>query len=276
MDFSERIYPRSDTQETLHFHCCGRRLDAPDHRFGPAAREHYWFIFLESGKGTFTLNRKTFALSPGMVYVCFPHASVFYQAEPGSVWTIRWVSLDGDLLTHLLPAVGITMENPVVVPHEPAKVRDIYAALYEVTDTDTLHDRLRCMELTYALLTHLNVGEQKNREVPDYIDTAIHFMEHNFDRELKIEELAAYVNLERGYFSKLFRARWGMSPKKWLTTYRMEKAAVLLTETGLTVGEIALSVGYGDPLYFSRLFHETYGTCPSTFRSAAGDSHGVT
>ncbi len=266
MDFSERIHPRTAGGDELRLHFCGRRLDAPDHRFGPAAREHYWLIFLEEGCGTFTLNRQSFPLSPGMVYVCFPHMSVSYQASPGSVWTIRWVSLNGALLPHLLSELGITPEAPVLQPKDPAGLRDIYAALYEVTDTDTLRDRLRCRELVYALLGALVTGTEKRQAAPDYIDTALHYMEHNYDRELTIGELAALVNLDRGYFSKLFRQRTGTSPKAWLTAYRMEKAVRLLMETELTIGEIALSVGYGDPLYFSRLFHEAYGVSPSGYR----------
>ncbi len=266
MDFSERIHPRSQGTEGLRLHFCGRRLDAPDHRFGPAAREHYWLIYLEKGEGEFTLNRRTFPLRAGMVYVCFPHASVSYSATLGSVWTIRWVSLDGEVLPKLLSSMGITMENPVITPAEPDKIRDVYAALYQVTEGDTLQDRLRCMELVYALLGTLSAGVEEKHTEPDYVDRALHYMEYNYDRELTIEELAAYVNLERGYFSKLFRARMDTSPKRWLTSYRMEKAARLLKETGLTVGEIALSVGYGDALYFSRLFHKTYGVCPRAYR----------
>ncbi len=266
MDFSERIHPRAAGSDELRLHFCGRRLHAPNHRFGPAAREHYWLIFLEEGCGTFTLNRQSFPLSAGMVYVCFPHMSVSYQAFPGSVWTIRWVSLDGELLVHLLPELGITPETPVLQPTDTAGLQAIYAALYEVTDTDTWKDRLRCQELVYALLGALVTKPEKRHTEPDYIDTALHYMEHNYDRELTIGELAAYVNLDRGYFSKRFRQRTGISPKRWLTVYRMEKAVRLLTETELTIGEIALSVGYGDPLYFSRLFHETYGVSPSSYR----------
>ena len=58
MDFIEKFYhPDFDGRQIgdLKLCYCGRRTGAPDHRFGPAARENYWFIYLKEGSGIYTV-----------------------------------------------------------------------------------------------------------------------------------------------------------------------------------------------------------------------------
>ncbi len=45
----------------------------------------------------------------------------------------------------------------------------------------------------------------------------------------------------------------------------MEEAALLLRTTSLRASEVARTVGYADPLYFSRVFRATFGVPPSRY-----------
>ena len=62
MDFIEKFYhPDFEGRQIgdLKLCYCGRRTGAPDHRFGPAARENYWFIYLKEGSGIYTVGGVT-------------------------------------------------------------------------------------------------------------------------------------------------------------------------------------------------------------------------
>ena len=55
--------------------------------------------------------------------------------------------------------------------------------------------------------------------------------------------------------------------------FRMARAAQLLRENELSVGEVARSCGYPDPLTFSKAFKRTMGVTPSQYRRGARKEH---
>lgn len=266
MDYKERLFPHSLWNGGIQLHCCGRRLDAEKHRFGPAARENYWFIYLQKGRGQYHINKKDFVLEEGVVFVEFPGYPISYQADPDSLWTIRWLSIHSDYLDKVLQDMGITPDQPLVRPSDPAAVESVLDSLFHTIETDYIRDELTCMGLVYQFLALLASPEQQFYIKQNAADRAVHFMKHHYDQKISMEDVAAHVNLEQGYFSKQFRRRMGISPQKWLTLYRLKKAENLLLKTDLTIGEISHSVGYENALYFSRLFHQTYGCSPSDYR----------
>ena len=95
---------------------------------------------------------------------------------------------------------------------------------------------------------------------------ALSFIEQNFQRDVSIEEIAAFCGLNRSYFSKLFRDTMGESPQAFLLHYRMARAAEMLKETVLPIGTISSMVSYANQLHFSRAFKSVYGVAPRTYR----------
>jgi AraC family transcriptional regulator, transcriptional activator of pobA len=57
--------------------------------------------------------------------------------------------------------------------------------------------------------------------------------------------------------------------QSWILERRMAEARRMLVETNQTVAQIGRSLGYGDPVYFSRTFRQANGTTPITWRRAA-------
>jgi len=79
-------------------------------------------------------------------------------------------------------------------------------------------------------------------------------------------ELAEVVGLTPDYFTRLFRASFGMPPRAWVVDQRMRYAAVWLRETDEPVGEVALAMGYDDLFLFSRQFKRVMGVSPTAHR----------
>ena len=95
---------------------------------------------------------------------------------------------------------------------------------------------------------------------------ALTYIESNFQNDISIEEIAAVCGLNRSYFGKVFRETMGESPQAFLLHYRMARAAQLLKETRLSVGEIAQQVSYDNQLHFSRAFKNVHGVSPREYR----------
>lgn len=85
--------------------------------------------------------------------------------------------------------------------------------------------------------------------------------------EITVREMSNKANMERSYFSRLFRQQIGVAPQQWLLMTRLTHAARLLTE-GRTVAETAALVGYADSKAFSRAFLQHMHTTPSAYHKS--------
>ena len=103
---------------------------------------------------------------------------------------------------------------------------------------------------------------EKIRESLNYLE------EHIFDPSLTVTKLISLSDISDVSFRSVFKEVMGMSPRQYIISLRMERAkAILESDDSPLVYEVALSVGYADPLYFSRVFKEYFGIAPS-FSSA--------
>ena len=97
------------------------------------------------------------------------------------------------------------------------------------------------------------------RQVTDYIENHLH-------EDLKLAELANLVGMSPQHFSRCFREETGLPPYRYVLKRRLTRAKDLLQQTNLSVGEIALAVGYDSPSHFGKLFRQAYGMTPNEYR----------
>jgi len=87
------------------------------------------------------------------------------------------------------------------------------------------------------------------------------------DETFGIPQLCKTIGISRSQLHNKLKAATGLSTSIFIRSIRLQKAKYLLRTTDFNISEIAYSVGYKDPSYFSKLFIETYGTPPSRFRN---------
>jgi AraC-like DNA-binding protein len=81
-----------------------------------------------------------------------------------------------------------------------------------------------------------------------------------------VDRLARVASASRTVFAERFREVVGDSPSRYLTGLRMDQAKQLLGDGRLSVGEVALRLGYGSDVAFSRAFRRHTGTSPASWR----------
>jgi AraC-like DNA-binding protein len=74
------------------------------------------------------------------------------------------------------------------------------------------------------------------------------------------------VGVSKDYLSDIFRQELGLSPWDYLNRYRILHAKALLNSTNDSITNIALRVGFNDPSYFGRVFHEQVGLSPRAYK----------
>jgi len=108
--------------------------------------------------------------------------------------------------------------------------------------------------------------KDQEKEIMDYGEIARGYIEKNYWKpDLQIEDIAAFINIDRSYLFRKFKECTGRSMKQYLSEYRMERACELLRHTNLSVKSVSHSVGYQDPLYFSKVFSKSMSISPSGY-----------
>lgn len=92
------------------------------------------------------------------------------------------------------------------------------------------------------------------------------YIDQHYKETLTLEGVAGQFNLSSYYVSKLFKAQFHISFIEYVTDVRMKKAKELIRDVSVPLKEIAITLGYRDPNYFSRVFKKTTGYSPSEYR----------
>jgi AraC family transcriptional regulator len=95
------------------------------------------------------------------------------------------------------------------------------------------------------------------------------WLDERSHEQLDLEAMACEVGLSPFHFLRLFANVLGVTPHQYLVRARLQRAARLLVEGGMSITEIALEVGFNDVSNFVRTFHRAAGVSPRRFRQAA-------
>ena len=91
-----------------------------------------------------------------------------------------------------------------------------------------------------------------------YVLNAIKYIQFNYSHDISIDDVAKSVGVSR--------------PIDYLTEYRINEACKLLRAGNLSIAEVAISVGFFDHFYFSRVFKRAKGMPPSKYIAAQSEN----
>lgn len=97
-------------------------------------------------------------------------------------------------------------------------------------------------------------------------DSVRSWLEHNMKNNINRDSAARQFNISPSYLSQLFKRMCGMGINEYLTSCRMDFAKTLLTDTDLTIYQIADQCGFPNHVYFIRRFRELNELTPGRYR----------
>ncbi|HHP7239691.1 helix-turn-helix domain-containing protein [Longibacter sp.] len=97
----------------------------------------------------------------------------------------------------------------------------------------------------------------------------IDFIEARLVDDITVEDIAAEAALSAGHFSRLFKAKMGETPYRYVMRRRVERARTLLDHGDRRVGEVARRIGFSGTSHLTRQFKHHFGITPSQFQQEA-------
>lgn len=113
----------------------------------------------------------------------------------------------------------------------------------------------------------LIVGSRKKQSLNAVKMQAIYrFIYNNYQREIALDEVASYVNMNRTSFCVFFKRATGKSFFSSLNEYRISSSCLMLSETARPVADICYAVGFNDIPHYNRTFKKLKGLTPKEYR----------
>lgn len=106
----------------------------------------------------------------------------------------------------------------------------------------------------------------RKRQVFGRMQRARMYLEGNSHRVVRIGELAELTNFSSWYLSKTFQSLYEESPQSLSARLRLERAAMLLRDTDMMIGEVASASGFDNCCSFARAFRARFGTSATRYR----------
>ena len=122
-------------------------------------------------------------------------------------------------------------------------------------------------EINKALYENIKYN-QSNYRISEKINRAIAYMNLNYNKKLSLGKIASEAGYSVSRFVCLFKNYYKMSPIDYLLNDRIEKVKNIIAITNHSIAEIGYSVGFTDPLYFSKAFKERVGISPKKYRNS--------
>jgi len=244
-------------------------------------RYHQWYHVLR-GEARFTVEKETFTLGPGQsvlaspgterAVVCGARPPAYFAAvfEAGPQLDLRAIEcrlltlpapLEGDLdaLVAEARAPGSDAESFV-----PALILRLLVGLKRAQGLESAGP-VASGSASRGTPSPLNRNSQ--RELAERVER---FLAQNYHRPITRADLAEVLNASAGHVARVYRAVSGKTLLERVTELRLSAAKALLLDSTLSIGQIALEVGYASFSHFTTTFQRREGLNPGDYRRARG------
>lgn len=249
--------------------------------------------YVTDGCVTVSCGNRKYQLTEGDVF--FVNSSVLHamhNTTPSRPAVFRSVAFAGSVIggaagsvfsrKYLLPILHGAACRDFVIRAGEGQHAEILAILRRVWDEVSLeaedHEltvRSELSRLFACILKRMPNADGTDRSAPQYVQEnrvrqLLDYIHANYRQCLTLETLAQATAVSKTEVMRCFRQIIGQSPIQYLKTYRLQRAAYLLTHTDHAIGQIGLECGFEDGSYFTRSFHAMFHCTPQDYRKAGG------
>ena len=114
------------------------------------------------------------------------------------------------------------------------------------------------------------VEPSSERLTPSALFSVLEYMQSSLDAPLRLVDIAGVVGMSAYRFAHAFRKAAGTSPHQCLMRMRVSRAQELLESSNLSLGSIAITVGFVDQSHFTNVFRKAVGITPLRYRLSRG------
>lgn len=226
-------------------------------------------VLVVSGKGKFTIEDRTYLAKEGSLFHILP--GITHSIETDSLNPMSFYAIHFDTYK-VMPEIPPEKFSPTIDEHS---VPSGFAVIKSLFKNINFHRRNRLYGYNLAissLFGQLLFEIIKNTKSSAFNSSSlkkaediISYIHSNIEKKLSLNHIATDFSLNSAYLSHFFKSVTGHNITEFINRLKIEKAKELIIEGRYKIKEIASSLGYDDPYYFSRVFKSIEGVSPAAF-----------
>ncbi|MEI7025518.1 helix-turn-helix domain-containing protein [Paenibacillus sp. y28] len=246
---------------------------AADWVLSPQSLPANTILYIHKGRGRLEISGEAYLASPGQVYI-------LTKGQKLEAVTDNTHLLDCYMLEFKVMEPHKTNDNwsfyreasrsfPIqgkIPVTDQARVTRLVEQLHQLAGSAGGQESFQQKHLFYELLYMLAVEHQNQAHHPlQGIERTLAYMKENYMSPISLETLAKIAGFSPSYYSRLFKKTKGIGSAEYMTRLRINRAKELLILSGLSIQDVARSVGYNEESYFSRIFKKETGYSPASY-----------
>ena len=238
----------------------------------PEGRNDYQLLYIAAGKGYFYFkgSSEPTVVTKGNMVLFRPKEPQVYYYYAKDKTEVYWVHFTGWKIEQYLDSYELSKDENVFFTGVSADYPWIYNQIIrELQLQRANYEDVIKLFLHHILLTvnrYIKEGKQTKNDTINDIERAVHYFNANYTKQISIEQYASEHLISVNWFIHNFKKIMKMPPMQYIVSLRIAAAKSYLENSNKNIAEIALTVGYDNPLYFSRLFKKYTGLTPSEYR----------
>ena len=189
---------------------CGKESCSPGYSYGPAVRSQYVLHYIVSGKGSNTINNKTYTLHENQGFLIPPDTVTYYEADKEDPWSYMWIGFNGVKAETYLNYANLNEDN---VTFEYSKDDTLKNYINEMLQLKELNfsNELKLEGILYLFMSALVQCRKDDgnaiafRSTEIYLEKSIEYIEKNYANNIKINDIANYIGINRSYLTHIFK-----------------------------------------------------------------------
>jgi AraC family transcriptional regulator, arabinose operon regulatory protein len=248
----------------------------------PKAKDHYsyrkkglpenFLFYCVDGHGWFEISGQHFEVGPNEFFILPQNVEHSYGSSREHPWSIYWIHFGGDSLPQLNKVQAVQKHFKPYYIKNNGDIVPLFSKIYKTLELGYSIDNLLFANMCLSEFLTLFVYNARHYEAAatdkaDCVDSAILYMQEHIKDNISLNELSNQYNYSVSRFSNLFKQKTGYAPIDYFVQMKMQKACQQLDFTNRSVKDIAFSMGFDDPYYFSKRFRTIIGMSPKKYRA---------
>lgn len=227
----------------------------------------YLLLFTYRGEGHLQYEGKEYTLKEGDLFFidCKKH---HYYHTVGSEWEHSDLHLQGLFIEQFYEEYKI-YQHPVFHFSNIQLYQNALEKALQIQTSEQIHWTVRASHefenLLFLLLEHSS-HITNHIQPPENIILLRTYLEHNFQRDLSLDEMSSFCNISKYHLCREFKRHIGFSPKEYIIKLRINQAQLLLQNTNISGYKIGIMCGFENEANFIRQFKKYSGMTPGKYR----------
>lgn len=227
--------------------------------------DHYIIHYITNGCGTYVVDNVSYPVKKGDLFLIAPYQFNYYISDTINPYTYYWIGFDGLDARELLQLTDF--HKKPVINNLNEDLAPLFKALYEL-DGNLLSLKHGLTGYLQVILSKLmsHTKRDTTKQNPYYVQAIDFIAKHYADPELNVETVAKHVGVTRSHLYRIFYKASNTSINHSILNIRLSKAVTLLSNSNLSIKEIAYQTGFNSPVYFTKQFKQQFHYSPTEYR----------